>query len=109
VIIYAPNSLEYLLASAATRAANAVPIPMNHRSRDEEVSYILKPPTRSRRSSAVLRGDGRRACGGTPARVRLWITLGAEGREWATSLDALLDEAVPSHRRSIRHRASAAP
>jgi len=41
VIIYAPNSLEYLLASAATRAANAVPIPMNHRLVAEEVSYIL--------------------------------------------------------------------
>src|SRR5262249_56478461 len=41
VIIYAPNPLHRLLASAATRAANAVPIPMNHRLVAEEVSYIL--------------------------------------------------------------------
>ena len=42
VIVYAPNSLDCLLASAATRAANAVPVPMNHRLVAEEVSYILE-------------------------------------------------------------------
>ena len=91
VIIYAPNSLEYLLASAATRAANAVPIPMNHRLVADEVSYILD------HSDAVAAFVGgpfvamadevrRRA-----SRVRLWITLGAERRDWATSLAELLD------------------
>jgi fatty-acyl-CoA synthase/long-chain acyl-CoA synthetase len=92
VIIYAPNSLEYLLASAATRAANAVPIPMNHRLVAEEVRYILE------HSDAVA------AFVGGPfvamadevrhhaARVRLWVTLAAERRPWATSLDELLEE-----------------
>ena len=41
VIVYAPNSLEYSLASAAVRAANAVPVPMNHRLVADEVRYIL--------------------------------------------------------------------
>src|SRR5262249_57738190 len=90
VIIYAPDSLACLLAWAATRAANAVPIPMNHRLVAEEVSYILD------HSDAVaafvggpfvatadqVRRDARR--------VRLWITLDAE-RAWATSLDELVD------------------
>ena len=90
VIIYAPNSLEYLLASAATRAANAVPIPMNHRLVAEEVGYILD------HSDAVAAFVGgpflatadqvRRDA----PRVRLWITLDAE-RAWATSLDELVD------------------
>ena len=95
VIIYAPNSLEYLLASAATRAANAVPIPMNYRLVAEEVSYILD------HSDAVAAFVGgpfvgtadtvRRSASG----VRLWITLGDERREWATSLDALVAEGRP--------------
>ena len=90
VIIHAPNSLEYLLASAATRAANAVPIPMNHRLVAEEVSYILE------HSDAVAAFVGgpylamAEQVRGRAPRVRLWITLGAESRPWATSLDALL-------------------
>src|SRR6267142_2455004 len=80
------------MASDATRAANAVPIPMNHRLVAEEVSYILE---HSDAVAAFVGGpfvamadDVRRHA----ARVRLWITLGDEGREWAASLDALLDE-----------------
>src|SRR4030095_9985130 len=42
VIVSAPNPVECLLASAATRAANAVPVPMNHRLVAEEVGYILE-------------------------------------------------------------------
>ena len=92
VIIYAPNSLEYLLASAATRAANAVPIPMNHRLVADEVSYILE---HSDAVAAFVGGpyvamaeEVRRHA----ARVRLWITLGSEHRPWATSLDELLEQ-----------------
>jgi len=90
VIIYAPNSLEYLLASAATRAANAVPIPMNHRLVAEEVSYILD------HSDAVAAFVGGPFVATADQvrrdahRVRLWITLDAE-RAWATSLDELVD------------------
>jgi len=95
VIIYAPNSLEYLLASAATRAANAVPIPMNHRLVVEEVSYILD------HSDAVAVFVGGPFVGmadavrRTASRVRLWITLGADRRGWATSLDTLVSEGRP--------------
>jgi long-chain acyl-CoA synthetase len=92
VVIYAPNSLEYLLASAATRAANAVPIPMNHRLVADEVSYILE---HSDAVAAFVAGpyvamadEVRRHA----ARVRLWVTLGAERRPWATNLDALLEQ-----------------
>jgi len=90
VIIYAPNSLEYLLASAATRAANAVPIPMNHRLVAEEVSYILD------HSDAVAAFVGGPFVATADQvrrdahRLRLWITLDAE-RAWATSLDELVD------------------
>src|SRR5437868_3287378 len=41
VIVYAPNSTEYLLASAAARAVGAIPVPMNHRLTADEVAYIL--------------------------------------------------------------------
>jgi long-chain acyl-CoA synthetase len=91
VIIYAPNSLEYLLASAAIRAANAVPIPMNHRLVAEEVSYILE---HSDAVAAFVGGPYLAMADrvrGHAAGVRLWITLGAERRPWATSLDELLD------------------
>ena len=91
VIIYAPNSLEYLLASAATRAANAVPIPMNHRLVADEVRYILE---HSDAVAAFVGGpyvamaeEVRRHAAG----VRLWITLGPERRPWAASLDELLE------------------
>jgi len=91
VIVYAPNSLECLLASAATRAANAVPVPMNHRLVAEEVGYILE------NSDAVAAFVGgpfvamadevhRRA-----EKIRLWILLGEERRSWAASLDELLE------------------
>jgi acyl-CoA synthetase (AMP-forming)/AMP-acid ligase II len=92
VIVYAPNSLECLLASAATRAANAVPVPMNHRLVAEEISYILE------NSDAVAAFVGgpfvaiadevrQRA-----AKIRHWILLGEERRSWATSLDDLLEQ-----------------
>ena len=92
VIIYAPNSLEYLLASAATRAANAVPIPMNHRLVAEEVSYILEHSDAVAAFVAgpyVAMADAVRR---HAARVRLWVTLDAERRTWATGLDELLDQ-----------------
>src|SRR5215475_7177619 len=91
VIIYAPNSLEYLLASAATRAANAVPIPMNHRLVAEEVSYILDHSDAVAAfvgGSFVATADQVRR---DAPRVRLWITLHAERRAWATSVDELVD------------------
>jgi len=91
VIIYAPNSLEYLLASAATRAANAVPVPMNHRLVAEEVRYILDHSD----AAAAFVGGPFVAMANEVRRhvekVRLWILMGDERRPWATSLDELLE------------------
>ena len=92
VIVYAPNSLECLLASAATRAANAVPVPMNHRLVAEEVSYILE---NSDAVAAFVDGpyvaiadEVRHRAG----KIRHWILLSGERRSWATSLDELLEQ-----------------
>jgi len=92
VIVYAPNSLECLLASAATRAANAVPVPMNHRLVADEVSYILE------NSDAVAAFVGgpfvaiADEVAPRAAKIRHWILLGEERRSWATSLDDLLEQ-----------------
>ena len=90
VIVYAPNSLECLLASSAIRAANAVPVPMNHRLVAEEVAYILD---NSDAVAAFVGGpfvatadEVRRHAD----KVRLWVLLDDERRSWATSLDELL-------------------
>jgi len=105
VIIYAPNSLEYLLASAATRAANAVPIPMNHRLVADEVSYILE---HSDAVAAFVGGpyvamaeEVRRHA----TRVRLWITLGSTGRRSRPGPRRLHD----LHRRDDRKAQGRAP
>jgi long-chain acyl-CoA synthetase len=90
VIVYAPNSLECLLASAATRAANAVPVPMNHRLVAEEVSYILENSD----AVAAFVGDPFVAIADEvrqrARKIRHWILLGEERRTWATNLDDLL-------------------
>lgn len=41
VVLWAENSLEYLLAAAAVRALGALPVAMNHRLIADEVQYIL--------------------------------------------------------------------
>src|SRR5215475_6850159 len=41
-VLYAENSLEYLLAAAAARAVGAIPVPMNHRLTADEAGYILR-------------------------------------------------------------------
>jgi acyl-CoA synthetase (AMP-forming)/AMP-acid ligase II len=41
VVLYAPNSVEVVLASAAARARGLIPVPMNHRLTADEVAYIL--------------------------------------------------------------------
>jgi len=90
VVIYSPNSLEYVLVSAASRAAGGIPVPMNHRLSAEEVAYVLDD------SDAALVfvadvfvplvervRDGAR-------RVRHWVSLERERRPWATPLGELL-------------------
>jgi len=95
VVVYAPNSLEYLLAASATRAANAVPVPMNHRLVAEEALYILD------HSDAVAAFVGgpfvamADAIRRHAAKVRLWVLMGGERRPWAVSLDELLEKGSP--------------
>ena len=88
-IVYAHNALENLVAGAALRALGAIGVPMNHRLTAEEVAYILDNSD----ATTVFVGDAflpmaervREA-----ARVKHWITLGAERRPWAEALDDLL-------------------
>jgi len=88
-IVYAHNALENLISLAAVRALGAVGVPMNHRLTAEEVAYILDNSD----ATAVFVDDAflpmaervRHA-----ARVRHWITLGAERRPWAAALADLL-------------------
>jgi acyl-CoA synthetase (AMP-forming)/AMP-acid ligase II len=99
-VIYAHNSAENILATQALRALGAVAVPMNHRLTAEEVVYILDNSD----ATAVLVGDGFLPTvdqiRGAAARVKHWITLGAERRPWAQALDDLLargsDEAPPA-------------
>ena len=85
VVIYAHNSLEVLVASAAARAAGAVPVPMNHRLTAEEVVYILDHS----QAAAVFVGDAfLEMAGAVRARVphvRAWVLLGADRRDWGIS------------------------
>jgi acyl-CoA synthetase (AMP-forming)/AMP-acid ligase II len=94
-VIHAPNSAEYLLAGAATRALGAVPVAMNHRLTVEEAAYILDDSD----AVVVFVGDGfldaaERLRPRAP-RVRHWIALGAERRPWTTPLGDLLAAGTP--------------
>jgi acyl-CoA synthetase (AMP-forming)/AMP-acid ligase II len=88
-IVYAHNALENLVAGAALRALGAIGVPMNHRLTAEEVGYILDNSD----ATAVFVGDAFLPMAErvrTAARVKHWITLGAERRPWAAALDDLL-------------------
>ncbi|PYM83053.1 MAG: hypothetical protein DME13_16525 [Candidatus Rokuibacteriota bacterium] len=88
-IVYAHNALENLVVGAALRALGAIGVPMNHRLTAEEVAYIVDNAD----ATAVFVGEAflpmaERVRGA--ARVKHWITLGAERRPWAEALDDLL-------------------
>jgi len=95
-IIYAHNSIEYMLAGAAVRAVGAIPVPMNHRLTQEEVAYILDDSD----AAFVFIGDsfvGTIECVRAEApRVRAWVTLGAARRPWATPLADLIAAGDPA-------------
>src|SRR4029453_11356670 len=78
VVLYAHNSLEVLVASAAVRAAGAIPVPMNHRLTADEVAYILE----NSEAAAAFVGDAfvpmADAVRPRSPKVRAWILLGAE-------------------------------
>ena len=96
VIIYAQNSLEAVLVPAAVRAAQAIPVPMNHRFVAEEVLYILdhSDATAVFVSEAFLRMA--EEVRGRAAKVRRWIAIGAERRPWAEHLDDLVATGDPA-------------
>jgi acyl-CoA synthetase (AMP-forming)/AMP-acid ligase II len=90
VVIYSPNSLEYLLVSAASRAAGAIPVPMNHRLSAEEVAYVLDDSD----AAVVFVADAfvplvEKVRDGA-RRVRHWVTLETARPPWATPLAELL-------------------
>ena len=94
-VLYAENSLEYLLAVAAVRALGAVAIPMNHRLTAEEAAYILDDSD----SVAAFVSDAfvsmaERLRPEAP-RVRHWILLGSERPPWALHLDDLVAAGRP--------------
>jgi acyl-CoA synthetase (AMP-forming)/AMP-acid ligase II len=95
VIVYAENSLEHYLASAAARAAGLIPAPMNHRLVAEEVLYILDHSD----AVAVLVSDRFlpvvESIRAEAKKVRRWILLGSERRPWGAHLDDLLAAGRP--------------
>jgi fatty-acyl-CoA synthase/long-chain acyl-CoA synthetase len=95
VVVYAHNSLEAMLAPSAARAANAVPVPMNHRLVADEVAYILDHSD----ARAVIAGESflpmvEQVRGGA-AKVRHWILVGGERRPWAEHVDDLIARGAP--------------
>ena len=93
VVVYSPNSIEYLLASAASRAAGLVPVPMNHRLNAEEVAYVLDDSDAALVfvADAFLPLVGKIRDGAR--RVRHWVSLGEQRLPWATPLGDLLTRA----------------
>jgi acyl-CoA synthetase (AMP-forming)/AMP-acid ligase II len=94
-VLYAHNSLEVLLTSAATRALGAIPVPMNHRLTADEVAHILDDSD----AVAVFAGDAfvpmlERVRGRAP-RLRHVVLLGAERRPWALHLEDLVAAGRP--------------
>jgi acyl-CoA synthetase (AMP-forming)/AMP-acid ligase II len=88
--IYAQNSLENLLAGSATRALGAAPVMMNHRLVTEEILYVLDDSD----AIAVFVGDAFvpvvEKLRGEAGKVRHWILLERERREWAQHADDLV-------------------
>jgi acyl-CoA synthetase (AMP-forming)/AMP-acid ligase II len=89
-VVYAANSLEYLLAGAAVRAVGGVAVPMNHRLRADEVAYILDDSE----AAVVFVGDSflpmvERVRAGARS-VRHVVLMGEERRPWAVALSDLL-------------------
>jgi acyl-CoA synthetase (AMP-forming)/AMP-acid ligase II len=89
-IVYALNSLEWLIAVAAIRASGAIPVPMNHRLTADEVAYILDDSD----AVAVFVGDSfvpivEQVRTGA-RRIRHWILLEGTRRDWAQHLDDLV-------------------
>jgi fatty-acyl-CoA synthase/long-chain acyl-CoA synthetase len=95
-VLYAHNSLEVLLASAAARALGVVPVPMNHRLTAAEVAYILDHSD----AVAVFASDAfvpmlERVREHVP-RLRHVVLLGETRRPWAHHIEDLLAAGSPA-------------
>jgi len=94
-VIYSLNGLEFLIASAGSRGAGAVPVPMNHRLTAEEAAYILDDSD----AAVVFVGDAFlpivETVRGRATKVRHWILIGAERRPWAEHLTDLVAAGSP--------------
>jgi fatty-acyl-CoA synthase/long-chain acyl-CoA synthetase len=90
VAVYAENSIETVLSSAAVRAAGAIPVPVNHRLAGEEILYILDDAD----AAFALVGDAFLSVADSirtrAPRVRRWVLIGAARRSWATHLADVL-------------------
>ncbi len=95
VIVYEHNSLDCVVAPAAVRSTGGVAAPMNHRLTAEEVAYILDNAD----AAAVFVGDAflpvADAVRAGAGKVRHWITMGAERRPWAHSLEDVIAQGKP--------------
>ncbi|HEV8614168.1 MAG TPA: AMP-binding protein [Methylomirabilota bacterium] len=96
VVVYAHNSLEYLIAGAAVRAIGGIPVPMNHRLTADEVVHILDNAD----AAAVFLSEeflpmADRVRARVP-QVRHWIAIGGERREWAVPFDELVAAGDPA-------------
>jgi fatty-acyl-CoA synthase/long-chain acyl-CoA synthetase len=95
VIVYAGNSLEHYLAGTGARAAGLIPAPMNHRLVAEEVAYILD---HSDAAAVFVSDQFLSVCDEVRPRahkVRHWVLMGDERRDWAVHLDDLLAQGRP--------------
>ena len=95
VIVYAGNSLEHYLAGTGARAAGLIPAPMNHRLVAEEVAYILD---HSDAAAVFVSDQFLPVCDEVrpgARKVRHWILMGDERRDWAVHLDDLLARGGP--------------
>jgi acyl-CoA synthetase (AMP-forming)/AMP-acid ligase II len=96
--VWAPNSIEYLLAGAAAGAIGCVSVPVNHRLTAGEAGYVLGDSD----AVAIFVGDDYlptaeevRATGGAPG-VRHWILVGQERRPDALHIDDLISSGDPT-------------
>lgn len=95
VVVYSLNSLEVILSSAGARVLDCISTPMNHRLVAEEVTYILDDSD----ATCVFVGDSfiptieQVRPGAT--KVRHWVLIGKERRDWAVALEDLIANGSP--------------
>ena len=95
VAIYAENSLEFLIAGAAARAAGAIPVPVNHRLTADEAAYVLDDS-----DATVVLASGPfvptvEAIRHRIGRVRTFVLIGESRRPWAEGFEDLVAAGQP--------------